>query len=79
MLADGKFTYEPSYNLLRKAPSLAVSRPLGPGKYKVGWNMKSDDVSVEYVSNSGAKAILLKSPKSNVPVVGVSFERDLSF
>lgn len=35
VLADGKFTYEPSYNLLRKAPSLSVARPLGPGKYKV--------------------------------------------
>ena len=37
-LADGKFTYEPSYNLVKKAPSLAVSRPIGSngGKYKVG-------------------------------------------
>ena len=35
VLADGPFTYEPSYNLVKKAPSLAVSRPLGPGKYKV--------------------------------------------
>jgi hypothetical protein len=35
VLNDGRFTYEPSYNLLRKAPSLAVSRPLGRGKYKV--------------------------------------------
>jgi hypothetical protein len=37
-LTDGKFTYEPSYNLLKKAPSLAVSRPIGSngGKYKVG-------------------------------------------
>lgn len=47
-LNDGKFTYEPSYNLLRKAPSLTVSRPLGRGKYKVGWNLKTDDVVVEY-------------------------------
>jgi hypothetical protein len=34
-LTDDKFTYEPSYNLVKKAPSLAVSRPVGAGKYKV--------------------------------------------
>ena len=47
-LTDDKFTYEPSYNLLRKAPSLAVSRPLHGGKYKFGWNLKTDDLSLEY-------------------------------
>jgi hypothetical protein len=26
--------------LVRKAPSLSVSRPLHGGKYKFGWNLK---------------------------------------
>jgi hypothetical protein len=47
-LTDDKFTYEPSYNLVRKAPSLSVSRPLHGGKYKFGWNLKTDDLSLEY-------------------------------
>lgn len=76
-LNDGKFTYEPSYNLLRKAPSLAVSRPLGRGKYKVGWNLKTDDVTIEY-SYEGVRLLAQKRPQSNFPLLGVSFERDFS-
>ncbi|KAI8469571.1 MAG: hypothetical protein J3K34DRAFT_423236 [Monoraphidium minutum] len=77
-LADGKFTYEPSYNLLRKAPSLAISRPLGRGKYKVGWNLKTDDVTIEYVVE-GVKLLVHKRPSVQVPMLGCSFERDFSF
>lgn len=53
-LTDDKFTYEPSYNLIKKAPSLAVSRSLGPGKYKFGWNLKTDDLALEYIWKVGA-------------------------
>jgi hypothetical protein len=54
-LTDDKFTYEPSYNLVKKAPSLAVSRPVGAGKYKVraGRRRRRDDMSVSVNSNYG--------------------------
>lgn len=35
-LTDDRWTYEPSYNLVKKAPSLAISRPMHGGKYKFG-------------------------------------------
>lgn len=74
-LTDDKFTYEPSYNLVRKAPSLSVSRPLHGGKYKVGWNLKTDDVSLEY-SYKALKFVAFKSPKQPVPRVAASIEHD---
>lgn len=77
-LADGRYTYEPSYNLVKKAPSLAVSRPLGGGKYRVGWNLKTDDVTVEYAIQ-GVRLLMHKQPNNNVPLLGASFERDFAF
>ncbi|GBG00260.1 hypothetical protein Rsub_12904 [Raphidocelis subcapitata] len=77
-LNDGPFTYEPSYNLVRKAPSLAVSRPLGRGKYKVGWNLRTDDVTLEYTLE-GVRFLAHKRPQELAPLIGVSFERDFSF
>ena len=77
-LNDGPFTYEPSYNLVRKAPSLAVSRPLGRGKYKVGWNLKTDDVTIEYTIE-GVRFLAHKRPQELTPLIGVSFERDFGF
>eukprot|EP00878_Enallax_costatus_P047331 GHUV01057866.1.p1 GENE.GHUV01057866.1~~GHUV01057866.1.p1 ORF type:complete len:167 (-),score=25.09 GHUV01057866.1:214-714(-) len=47
-LTDEQWTYEPSYNFIRKAPSLAISRPMHGGKYKFGWNLKTDDLTLEY-------------------------------
>lgn len=77
-LTDDKFTYEPSYNLVRKAPSLSVSRPLHGGKYKFGWNLKTDDVSLEY-SYKALKFVAFKSPKQPVPRVAASIEHDFEF
>jgi len=79
-LADGKFTYEPSYNLVKKAPSLAVSRPIGSngGKYKFGWNLKTDDLSLEY-SYKALKLVALKRPDVAVPRLGISMEHDFEF
>lgn len=74
-LTDDKFTYEPSYNLVRKAPSLSISRPLHGGKYKFGWNLKTDDLSLEYTYKA-LKFAALKSPGQNVPRVAASFEHD---
>jgi hypothetical protein len=62
---------------VRRAPSLAVSRPLGPGKYKVGWNLKTDDVTLEY-SLQGFRVIAHKQPGVDIPMLGASFERDFS-
>jgi hypothetical protein len=77
-LTDDKWTYEPSYNLVRKAPSLAISRPLHGGKYKFGWNLKTDDLSLEY-SYRALKFVAFKSPNQPVPRVAASFEHDLEF
>eukprot|EP00775_Hariotina_reticulata_P004888 gene4888-5133_t len=74
-LTDDKFTYEPSYNLVKKAPSLAISRPLHGGKYKFGWNLKTDDLSLEY-SYKALKFVAFKSPKDTIPRIGASFEHD---
>jgi hypothetical protein len=60
---------------VRKAPSLSVSRPLHGGKYKFGWNLKTDDVSLEY-SYKALKFVAFKSPKQPVPRVAASIEHD---
>lgn len=77
-LTDGDWTYEPSYNLVKKAPSLAISRPMHGGKYKFGWNLKTDDLSLEYTYRA-LKFVALKSPKDNVPRVAASIEHDFEF
>lgn len=74
-LTDDKFTYEPSYNLVRKAPSLSISRPLHGGKYKFGWNLKTDDLTLDYTYKY-LKFVAFKSPKQNVPRVAASIEHD---
>lgn len=74
-LTDDKFTYEPSYNLVRKAPSLSISRPLHGGKYKFGWNLKTDDLSLEY-SYKYIRLLALKSPNQPVPRLAASLEHD---
>lgn len=64
-LADELWTYEPSYNFIKKAPSLAISRPMHGGKYKFGWNLKTDDLALEYtykalkVGCQGSSCLLL--------------------
>uniref|UniRef100_A0A383W275 Uncharacterized protein n=2 Tax=Tetradesmus obliquus TaxID=3088 RepID=A0A383W275_TETOB len=77
-LTDDKWTYEPSYNLVKKAPSLAISRPMHGGKYKFGWNLKTDDLSLEY-GYKALKFVAFKSPNQPVPRVAASFEHDLEF
>eukprot|EP00882_Tetradesmus_deserticola_P001783 GHRQ01001915.1.p1 GENE.GHRQ01001915.1~~GHRQ01001915.1.p1 ORF type:complete len:223 (+),score=125.11 GHRQ01001915.1:145-813(+) len=77
-LLDDVWTYEPSYNLVKKAPSLAISRPLHGGKYKLGWNLKTDDLSLEY-SYQALKFVAFKSPSQPVPRIAASFEHDLEF
>lgn len=77
-LTDDKWTYEPSYNLVKKAPSLAISRPMHGGKYKFGWNLKTDDLSLEYTYKA-LKFVALKSPNMNVPRVAASIEHDFEF
>eukprot|EP00879_Flechtneria_rotunda_P000684 GHRR01000801.1.p1 GENE.GHRR01000801.1~~GHRR01000801.1.p1 ORF type:complete len:224 (+),score=75.87 GHRR01000801.1:2107-2778(+) len=77
-LIDGIWTYEPSYNLVKHAPSLAISRPAHGGKYKVGWNLKTDDMSLEYHYRA-LKFAALKSPTQNIPRIAASVEHDFEF
>jgi len=77
-LTDDKFTYEPSYNLVRKAPSLAISRPLHGGKYKFGWNLKTDDLSLEYTYKA-LKFAAFKRPDQPIPRLAASVEHDFEF
>jgi hypothetical protein len=77
LLTDEAWTYEPSYNLLKRAPSLAVSRPVNGGKggrVKLGWNLKTDDLTGEWLYNA-FRVVAVKRPDVAVPTVGVALER----
>lgn len=77
LLTDDQWTYEPSYNLLKRAPSLAVSRPVNGGKggrVKLGWNLKTDDLTGEWHYDA-FRVVAVKRPDVAVPTVGVALER----
>lgn len=77
LLTDEQWTYEPSYNLLKRAPSLAVSRPVNGGKggrVKLGWNLKTDDLTGEWHYDA-FRVVAVKRPDVAVPTVGVALER----
>lgn len=80
LLTDEAWTYEPSYNLLKKAPSLAVSRPVNGGKggrVKMGWNLKTDDLTGEWQYDA-FRLVAVKRPDVAVPTIGVALERAFS-
>jgi hypothetical protein len=77
LLTDEQWTYEPSYNLLKKAPSLAVSRPVNGGKggrVRLGWNLKTDDLTGEW-QYQAVRVVAVKRPDVAVPTIGVALER----
>lgn len=44
-------------------------------RYKFGWNLKTDDLSLEYAYKA-LKFVAVKSPKDTIPRIGASFEHD---
>lgn len=77
-LTDDQYTYEPSYNLRTKAPLLGISRPIGQGKAKISWNLKTDAVSLEYTIQH-FKVAAHKEPGVPVPRLAASIEKSLTF
>jgi hypothetical protein len=77
LLTDDQWTYEPSYNLLKKAPSLGVSRPVNGGKggkVRMTWNLKTDDLTGEW-QYQAVRFVAVKRPDVAIPTVGVAMER----
>ncbi|PNH03298.1 hypothetical protein TSOC_010664 [Tetrabaena socialis] len=81
-LAKGDFTYEPSYNFVRSAPAVAVSKKQGKELFKLAYDLKSEVASLEWTHKPlkvTVASVVSKDLKVAKPSVSAVFENVYSF
>ncbi|GAX78394.1 hypothetical protein CEUSTIGMA_g5836.t1 [Chlamydomonas eustigma] len=82
--AKGGFTLEPSYNLVKKAPAISVTKKVGKSDtIKLAYDLKSEATSVEFNHKpfklTLGTSVSAKQKKVAKPTVALTFENTYNF
>ncbi|KXZ51108.1 hypothetical protein GPECTOR_14g9 [Gonium pectorale] len=81
-IVKGDFTYEPSYDLPKQAPSVAVTKKQGKDAFKLSYNLKTEGAALEW-NRKPLKVTLSSTVSKNLafskPSVSAVFENVYNF
>jgi hypothetical protein len=81
-IVKGDFTYEPSYNFDKKAPAVSVAKKQGKDNFKISYDLKSENASLEWNRKPikvTVSSTVSKKGSVSKPTVAAVFENVYSF